>query len=359
MTASLSDGPLALAFAVFAAAALAVWAAGVKLERYADGLAEATGLGQGMAGLLLLAGATSLPEIATVGSAVWIGRPEMAAHNLLGSVIMNAAILAAVDLAEGRGAISHFTPRFSLLVQGTGLMALLAAALMAMTGAEFMTLSWRTAGSPFHVNLGLAALFAGYLLVAFLSWRAEENPRWRAAAPAAGREAAQARPPGRRRGSAARPALLFSAAALAVLAAGWILSNTADVLARRTGLGEGFVGVTLLALSTSLPELSTTLSAVRRRRNAAAISNIFGSSALAVALLFPLALLAAAAGGEPLFVRSMPSAVFAAALGILLTGVSLWGLLERRDASALRLGADSWVVLGLAAGGFWVLYQLK
>lgn len=78
----------------------------------------------------------------------------------------------------------------------------------------------------------------------------------------------------------------FVGAAAIVLGAGWLCSGTADALAEQTGLGSAFVGATFLALATSLPELSTTVSASREGRYTAAISNIFGSNAFDISLLF-------------------------------------------------------------------------
>jgi cation:H+ antiporter len=67
---------------------------------------------------------------------------------------------------------------------------------------------------------------------------------------------------------------------------GWFATQSADVLAQQTGLGSAFLGATLLAGATSLPELSTTTAATRNGRDSMAISNVFGSNAFDVSLLF-------------------------------------------------------------------------
>ena len=66
----MDDAPLSLNAAVFAAGAGVIWWAGTLLERYADIIAQRTGLGHAFTGMLLLAGATSLPEVGTTATAI-------------------------------------------------------------------------------------------------------------------------------------------------------------------------------------------------------------------------------------------------------------------------------------------------
>ena len=84
------------------------------------------------------------------------------------------------------------------------------------------------------------------------------------------------------------------------------------MLARQTGLGSAFLGATLLALATSLPEVSTTTAAARHKRYNMAISNVFGSNAFDVSLLFVADLLYC---GDTILGREEHSLVFVAAIG--------------------------------------------
>lgn len=81
--------------------------------------------------------------------------------------------------------------------------------------------------------------------------------------------------------------LRFGAASLAILGCGVALVFTAEAIGAQTGLGNSFIGATLLAGSTSLPELSTTIMAVRLHSYTMAISNIFGSNLIMVLLILP------------------------------------------------------------------------
>ncbi|OGA74410.1 MAG: hypothetical protein A3G81_14315 [Betaproteobacteria bacterium RIFCSPLOWO2_12_FULL_65_14] len=75
-------------------------------------------------------------------------------------------------------------------------------------------------------------------------------------------------------------------AAAAVLAAGFVLANTAQAIAAQTGLGISFVGAVVLATSTSLPEVSTVLAAVRLKRYDSLA--VLGTYAAGVAVLYAL-----------------------------------------------------------------------
>ncbi len=69
----------------FVVSASAIVFAGTKLSRYGDQIAELTGLGRLWIGVVLMAAATSLPEVFTTMSAGWIDAPDLAAGNLFGA----------------------------------------------------------------------------------------------------------------------------------------------------------------------------------------------------------------------------------------------------------------------------------
>jgi cation:H+ antiporter len=127
--------PLWVNALVFLLSTGTIWFAGVRLERYADTTSERTGLGQAFTGILLPAGATSLPEVATTITAVaLLSNPTLAVHNLLGGVTLQLVILAVADRVKGEhGALTFFSPRFVLLLEGVGLLVLLQRAIAGIT----------------------------------------------------------------------------------------------------------------------------------------------------------------------------------------------------------------------------------
>jgi cation:H+ antiporter len=80
----------------------------------------------------------------------------------------------------------------------------------------------------------------------------------------------------------------FAACALVILVAGPFLAQAADSLADKSGLGGTFGGTTLVAFSTSLPELVSSLAALKLGAHDLAIGNVFGSNAFNMILLAPL-----------------------------------------------------------------------
>lgn len=342
--------PIAANLAIFAAAAGVVWFAGTRLARLADEVGERTGLSHALLGMILLGVATSLPEMATTVTGSLIGNAALVTGNLFGGVALQIAVLAVVDLVAVKGALTYVTPKPVLLFQGVMLLLLLG---VALAGAAL--------GDPLSIaGIGLTPvlLAAGYVITVRVTGTGKYLPRWR---PVDGEQ------PGpddqtageRRRETAMSNARLFAwcgGAAAAILASGWLLTLTADALAGQTGLGASFVGVALVAASTSLPELSTALEAVRRGNYEMAVSNILGTNCLEVALFL---LADAVYRGGPILAATDRSGMLAASVGMVVTAVLLLGLLERRDRTVARMGYDSLAILITYGAGLFGLYHLR
>lgn len=347
-----TDLPLPLNLALFCVGAALIWWAGTRLERLTDAIAQRTGIGTAFAGLVLLAAATSLPEVATTITAVLRGNVELATHNLLGGVAFQVVVLAIADAAGRRGALTAFAPSFGLLVQGVALLLMLGTAVggLVLAARAQPTLPL----GPLTLGLHPAVLLLPvlYFAAARATQRAETNPRWRAVGVSFdddGRDRGRANQRGVR-----RLALFFVGFAAVILVGGWLSATVADVMAAQSGLSSGFVGATLLAVASSLPEVSTTVAATREGNEALAVSNVFGSNSFDVALLAVVSLMAADAFGR----GPLESTVFMASLGAVLTCLYLWGLLARAQRSVGRVGVDSIAVVVVYLAGMGALYGL-
>lgn len=342
-----------ISVSILALGCVGVWRSGVRLAVLGDVISERTGLGRAFTGALLLGVATSLPELATTLTASIRGAGALAGSNLLGGVAMQLAVLAVVDGVALRGrALTFFSPQPVLLLQGVLLIVLIALA----TAALATDGGYAVAG----VGLWSPALFGFYLVALWVHYRYEGGrPRWEALQP----DELPDRPPSspsepRGEGHFSDQSLRwvsgrFALWALGVLVSGYVVARAGEALAEQTGLGGTFVGATLVAVATSLPELSTTLTAVRAGAYAMAIGNIFGTNALEVALL-PIADVAYRDGS--IYGVLDTSAVLLCALGIVATGLYLWGLLERRDRTVMSFGQDSLLVLLTYVAGMVVFY---
>ncbi|MDZ7670901.1 MAG: sodium:calcium antiporter [Gammaproteobacteria bacterium] len=331
----------------FALAAAAVWHAGARLTRYVDAIAERQGLGRAFMGFLVLATATQLPEIVTNSTAALRGAADLVLNSMFGGISMQTAVLAVADVAAARYALTYLAESSFNLLQAALLVVVLALLLAVSLVGDVALLP--------GVGLAPAVLLVLYLGIVNLLWRQQHCASWQPSSVAG----SVGRSGGNRLAESLPLAVLIRRsllAALVILLAGVALVWTAEAIAGQSGLGRSFIGVTLLAAATSLPEVSTTLTAVRLGRHSMAVADILGSNLIMVALLLPADVLYRSG----LLLDGLDaSARFALALGVLVTAIYLAGLILRTPRRWLRLGWDSWAVLVCYGLGLLVLYQLR
>lgn len=148
---------------------------------------------------------------------------------------------------------------------------------------------------------------------------------------------------------------LFGLNTLAVLVAGWFIAYFSDKLAFEWNWSGGWMGATLVALTTSLPEISTTFGAVRQKAYVLAIANIFGSNVFTVSLIFPADIFYRKG---PILNEADPSNFLLISVGIMITAVFLWGILERKNRTIFRMGYDSFIVLLIYLISLYLLYRV-
>ena len=226
--------------------------------------------------MVLVAAATSLPEIAVAVSAVVTeGSPDLAISNLFGSNMANMALLAVVDLLY-RGQVWQ---RVGVGHARTAAVAisLTAVAVLAVLQPIGLAIGW--------VGVESIVIFIGFIsLIAWTHRSAGPAPSERAR----GENDPPASTPATRSSvlHALRWDLLrFGAAAAVILVAAPVLVAAADGIAREAHLGQSFVGASFLAFSTSLPELATALAAVRLGAFDLAVGSLLGSNAFNMAII--------------------------------------------------------------------------
>ncbi|TCT01556.1 sodium:calcium antiporter [Aquabacter spiritensis] len=325
---------------IFLAAAAIVWGAGTRLTGYLDGIATLTGIGHAFAGMLLLGGITSLPEVASVATASVAGNAPLATNNLLGSVAINVVLIAFADVLMGREALTSVVPTSTTILQGAlGMIALGILVLAILTGD--VAIGW----------IGLwPVVLAAYCVFAFrLSSLYSKRRPWQAV------KAAPLSPVRDEDLSGSSLQSLIaktSLAGVAILIAGFFLALSGEAIAEKTGLGSGLVGLVLVGFATSLPEVSSIAAAVRLKRYEMALGDIFGTNLLTIGLL----VMADGLYTEgPVLVHAGKFETIAALIGLLLTGIFLVGLIERGNRSVARLGYDSLAALCVFFAGLALL----
>lgn len=326
------------ALVVFVVAAALLVRAAVALARAGDEIAERTGIGGVLIGTVLLGVATSLPELATDVAAVLGGAPDLAVGDMLGSSMANMATLAVVDLVH-RGRV---WPSVELAHARVAAMAI---ALTALVTLGIVTPpGWRIG----WVGLDTLAVAATY--VGAVAWfrRTPVLARVGAGVPTVPRQGSDGRDedgPAPRVSSAVRR---FAGAAALVLVAGPVLALAAREMAHRAGLAETTVGTVMLAVATSLPELTISLAAARIGAYDLAVGNLFGSNAANMGLL---ALVDLAYLDGPLLAAVAPAQVVAAVSAMLLMALATAAIVTGSETRIRRVEPDAIVVLVAYVGG--------
>lgn len=337
--------PLWANAAIFLLAAVVVWFAGVRLTHNLDTIARRTGMDSAFVGMLLLGGITSLPEVANVATASRMGNPALAVNNLLGSAAINVLLLAVADAAVGRQAVTGTVARPSTLMMAALCMLVLIAVALVVTVGDVAVGGFGMGSLAIcALSIGCFRLATGY--DARSPWSVEDGSgRQDDEDEARGDHAAGMR------GLWVRVALDGAL----IFAAGYALSQTGDAIAEQTGMESALVGFALIGLATSMPELSTILTALRLGRPEMAFGQVLGTNFINLSLL-PLG--DALFDGGPVLRELGTFEVVSALLGASLIGVFLVGLLEHRDRTIFKMGTDSAVVIVLFALGLGLLATL-
>lgn len=245
--------------------------AGYFLSRYGDIIAEKSGISASWIGLILLATATSLPELVTGISAVsFANAPNIAVGDVLGSTVFNLAILVLLDALYKRETF------YSHAAQGHILSASLGTILIAFAG--FSLLLDQRGMSPAWGHIGLYSPII--VLVYVVAMRAVYSYERRTLSDYT--EASAERYPDVTLRSAIK-GYAWSAGAV-VLAGSWLPFVASDI-SEMMGWGQSFVGTLLVAAVTSAPEAAVTISALRIGAIDMAIANLLGSNLFDIIIL--------------------------------------------------------------------------
>jgi cation:H+ antiporter len=330
------------AILTFLVAGAAIVAAGSVLTRCGDAIAELTGLGRLLVGAVLVAGATSLPEVLVdINAVAREGLPDLALGDLLGSSLMNLLILAAIDFMAR-------SPRrmLSRMSAAHALSATMAILLTAMVAAAILV--------PFkHEILGIGTGVWAIGIVYVLGLRLTFFDQ-RFATEVAGEKPPVPEVKGRKLSLRAATTGFLLAGAVIFLAAPY-LAHAAGRIAEITGAGSTFIGSTLVAMSTSLPELVATIAAVRIGAQDLAVGNIFGSNAFNMVILLPVDI----AHPGCLLADVSPAHAITALAVIIVTAVATLGILYRAEKRIWFIEPDALLVVLLVLGALGLLYTLR
>ncbi|MCT2399851.1 sodium:calcium antiporter [Novosphingobium mangrovi (ex Huang et al. 2023)] len=313
----------------FALCSLLIGRAGYLLTHYGEAISRRTTLSHSWVGLILLATATSLPELFTGVSSVAIAdAPNIAVGDALGSCVINLVMLAVLDVLSRDSPVYHRFDQGHILTAGFGVI------LIGFVGALIIV-----ARDDLNFMLGHVSLYTPFLIVFYLVGMRSaffyERRQPTTPPDEEGPETALDL-----RGAIWR----YLGAAAVIAAAGAFLPVAGTQIAEVTGWHKSFVGTLFIAATTSLPEAAVTISALRRNAPNMAIGALLGSNMFDI-LVIAVDDLAYTRGS--LLANVSPAHAVTAFAGCIMSGIVIVALLYRPGNRFF--GWLGWVSLSLLA----------
>lgn len=328
--------PLPWLSGLFAASALLIAFFGSKMAKIADVLADRTGLGEALIGAVLLGAGTSISGIVTSVTTAASGAPELAVTNALGGIAAQTMFLALADIFYRHVNLEHAGASTVNLGQATVLIILSIMPIMAYATPQIAFWGIHPI-SPIMVAVYLIGLRSAHTIRQEPMWQPKETPGLRVEEDDVENDPR----------STPLLASLFAGLVLIVGACGYLVGETGLALSATLGISQGVVGALGTAIVTSLPELVTTIAAVRRGALQLAIGGIIGGNMFDA--LFVSASDVAYRHGS-IYHAIGERSVFWMALVCLMTAVLLLGLLRREKQGPGGIGWESVILLALWLG---------
>ncbi|MFC1978625.1 sodium:calcium antiporter [Chloroflexota bacterium] len=329
----------------FVACAAIIIIAGTKLTRYSDTIADKTGLGKTFVGILFLAVATSIPEMATEISAVRIvGDVDLALGDAFGSNLFNLLILALIDVLYTRGSIwAHASKGQTLL------------AVLSMATVGLATLAALLGKQDLDVGVGWLSIFSIILLVFYIislttTYKYEQKHQ-------AGSDIEADVP---YKNITLRHAYIGYGITAAVIVGGGIwLAMIGDEIVTKTGWDSSFVGSLFLGITTSLPELVVSITAIRIGSVDLAIGDILGSNMFNVSIIVFIADIFYTGGSVFSTAENPLTFIAIGLLTIIMTVAVLFGLISKAKTRTFKwISWNSIALVVLYVVGAYIIFNI-
>ncbi len=332
-----SDLGLISLLLLFAGASLAVLILGTLMTGMADRIADRTGLGEAVTGGVLLGAATSLSGTVVSLTAALDGRASLAFSNGVGGIAAQTAFLALADLLYRRANLEHAAAELANIFQAGLLMMMLTVPLVAFVTPE---------AAFWAVHPGSVLLFVIYVMGVRSTAMVRQEPMWRAVDTYETRTDAPEDETDARK-SPTWLILRFLTLMVVLGVAGWVIARSAGALIDRLELSSSLVGALVTAVITSMPELVTTLAAVRRGALQLAVGGIIGGNTFDV-LFLTLSDIGYRDGS--IYHAIGRADLFWVTVGLAMTAVLLLGLILRERRGPANIGLESLLILTIYGG---------
>ena len=257
---SLSGGALlAVAAVVFVVGLVLTIKGGDWFVDSASWFAEATGIPKFVVGATIVSFATTLPELLVSLRAAMNGSAQLASGNAIGSVTANTTLIMGVSLVAMAGIIS----RKEFALKGGLLLA-------AIVGLTVLSLS---GALPVWSAYVLWAIFIIFMISNLLEGK---------------KAAVSEKSDSFEKKEVPSKVAFFIIGIVSIVLGAEFLVSSGKTIAAGIGISETIIGFTVIALGTSLPELVTTLTAIRKKENSLSVGNIVGANIIDATLILPL-----------------------------------------------------------------------
>ena len=262
---------------LFAAGLVCIIKGGDLFVDAAGWIAEASGIPKFIIGATIVSFATTLPEMLVSVFAALEGNADIAVGNAVGSVTANTGLIMCLSLV----CMTCLMERRQFGVKA----CLLLAAILSLFGFT------RDGRLSVAESLLVLVIFAGFLAESLISARREQGTELKED---------EERPAVSGKTVAGNIVKFVLGAAGIVLGAQLLIDN-GSAIAALLGVPDAIIAATMIAIGTSLPELVTTLTAIRKRESSLSVGNIIGANIMDLTLILPLCSLIL---GKPLPVQS-------------------------------------------------------
>ncbi len=327
---------LALGLIGLAAAAVILFA-GLRMTGLADRIADQTGLGEALIGGVLLGAATSFSGTIVSFSSALDGRASLAFSNGIGGIAAQTAFLALADILHRRANLEHAAAELANVFQCGLLLLMLSLPFAAYAAPEFTILAVHPASILMVIIYGVGVL---------ATRRLRAQPMW---VPVNTRETRHDDPEedANEEDRASVLIVQFAILMVALGAAGYAVAQVGSAMTDRLGLSSSLVGALMTAVVTSLPELVTTIAAVRRGALQLAVGGIIGGNTFDT-LFLTISDLGYRDGS--VYHAVGKGDLFWLAVAMLMTAVLLLGLLYRERQGPGNIGRESLTLLAIYFG---------
>jgi cation:H+ antiporter len=315
-----------------------IWYFCTKLSDIVDFIDSKFNLGSAFGGTIILAVVTNLPEIAIIMSGSLKGDVSLAVGNILGGITVQSVILVLFDFAsrKERKPLSTLTGSETSILQGLFLVAVLTVVII---GKQFQSSFIFARTTPPELMI-----FFVWIASIFAMKRFQKNS---VSAPKQDKKVTS-------KLTKTSSIVWLVVVSLIVLIFGVLLETTSSTIAKYYEIDGVIFGATILALVTSLPEISGGLAFVRNKSYEPIISDIFGGNTFLPVLFLPATLIT----GKAILPGVENTDIYLTSNAILITLIYLVGMTIKEKKRYFGLGMDSWVVLIIylvsVVGMFWL-----